>query len=249
MNKILITSIGAILLFPQVSSAAWWNPFSWFESDTLIQVEQQKDISTDTEIPTNSDVSNTEPTVQEKVIERTITVDNPELQKQINSLLQENATLKAQVSSLTSSLNMCKANSVSQSSTSGSGYSDFNFTYVYSVNKITFTFNTSRDIVIKKAVFHIRESDTRDAQEVGSAQRLELVKSTGANPVYYNMERSGSRFTFLGEGIPLKGKETLEAHVSIANPGGKETETFYMIPDFSEWEVWDNTTDKPVRVE
>lgn len=243
-NKIIFAAV-IFSLIPSVAMASWWNPLSWFESKTEIKIEQEitepkvePSVSAETE-----EKNQTEPIIKERVVEKTITVDNPETQKRINALLQENANLKSKVDSLTSSLNICKATTAE---TSSSGYSDFNFSYVVSTNRITFPFSTSRDIVIKKAVFHIRETDARDTPKAGSIQRLELITSTGAKPIYYNLENNGdSTFTFLGTGIPLKGKETLVANVSI---DGKENETFYMVPDFSEWEVWDNTTDKPAMV-
>lgn len=246
MKKFLWFLSTTMLIVPSIASAAWWNPLSWFERESVqteqIQINTQEQQSTTTTKQT--------PIIQEKIVEKTITVDNLELQKQINSLLQENADLRVKVSSLTSSLNICKATPVSKPETTSSEYSDFNFTYNVGVSKITFPFSTSRDIVIKKAVFNIKEAGSRDTRKVGSTQRLEVSTSTASKPLYYNLENSGSTFTFLGTGIPLKGKETMVINVSIANnSGGKETETFYMVPDFSQWEVWDNTTDKPVRVE
>lgn len=248
-NKIYILALASFVVMPQIVSAAWWNPLSWFEKQNIstdqVQINAQDQQSTTTERQTTEQT----PVIKEKIIEKTITVDNPELQKKINSLLQENADLRAKVISLTSSLNICKAIPVSKPENTSSGYSDFNFSYVLTTNKITFPFSTSRDIVIKKAVFHIREADARDTRKIGSTQRLEVSTSTASKPLYYNLENNGSKFTFLGTGIPLKGKETMVINVSIANPNGKESETFYMVPDFSEWEVWDNTTDKPVSVE
>ncbi len=250
MKKFLLSLSVVAFAVPNIVSAVWWNPASWFENKTVPITEEQK-VNTDiqSEVSVKEDLK-IEPVIKEKIIEKTITVDNPELQKQINSLLQENADLRVKVSSLASSLNICKATPVSKPETTSSGYSDFNFSYVLTTNKITFPFSTSRDIVIKKAVFHIRETDIGDTRKIGSIQRLEVSTSTASKPLYYNLENSGSKFTFLGTGIALKGKEIMVINVSIANSsGGKETETFYMVPDFSEWEVWDNTTDKPVRVE
>lgn len=249
MKKFLWLLCATVLIAPSVASAAWWNPLSWFEKPNTPTEQVQVNVQDQQPPIAENQTTEQTPVVQEKIIEKTITVDNPELQKQINSLLQENADLKTKVISLTSSLNICKATPISKPETTSSGYSDFSFSHVLTTNKITFPFSTSRDIVIKKAVFHIRETDVRDTRKIGSTQRLEVSTSTASKPLYYNLENNGSTFTFLGTGIPLKGKETMTINVSIANSGGKETETFYMVPDFSEWEVWDNTTDKPVRVE
>ena len=90
-----------VLAVPQVTSAAWWNPLSWFapksEEVETIETEQAKDESLVNDL--------SEPVIQndvvEKVVEKVITVDNPELQKQINALIAENASLKRQIVSLT----------------------------------------------------------------------------------------------------------------------------------------------------
>lgn len=260
--KISIIILLLAIIVPETVSAVWWNPLSWVNKKSSPETEicindsstgSNSKCKSETSKKTpdsleNTDIKDTEvtPKISEKIIERTITVDNPELQKKINSLLQENVALQSRISSLTSSLNACNEYKTKKE-VSSDEFSDFKFSYILGTNKITFPFNTSRDIVIKKAVFTIKNRSSRDTREIGPIQRLELSTSTGSKPVFYNLENNGSTFTYISSGgILLKGKETLVTNVTVA---GNEKETFNIIPVFSEWEIWDNTTDKAVLID
>ncbi len=253
-NKLYIVVFLLMFIVPHIVLASWWNPFSWFERNSANFIQETNnniDNVDDNNFDNSGKLLETEEVIKEKIIEKTIVVDNPELQKQINTLFQENASLKEKVNSLSSSLDICKANKTNEFNNENlnNEFSDFNFSYILNTNKITFPFNTSRDIVIKKAVFNIKESTVNDTRKVGSIQRLEVINSTGSKPILYNLENTtGSTFVYMGTGIPLRGKEVMYINVTVANSGGKESETFYMIPDFSKWEIWDNTTDKQVII-
>ncbi|MDO8729103.1 MAG: hypothetical protein Q7K26_04425 [bacterium] len=135
--KRLMPLLLIVILLPQVAFAAWWNPFSWFRAEEgQNDVQETKDDSkqpcsaddpiglfTDCEAETtddpndplgilNDDSQNKEEKVVEKIVTKTITVDNPELQKKINSLITENITLQTKInsqSSLVQQLNSCRA--------------------------------------------------------------------------------------------------------------------------------------------
>lgn len=91
--KNVLLSAAIICAFPVVASAAWWNPLTW--GSTGYQVAENVVVATST---------TEERIVQvpvDRVITKTITIDNPALQAQINALLQENATLKTTIATLT----------------------------------------------------------------------------------------------------------------------------------------------------
>lgn len=109
------------LLVPQIAMAAWWNPVSWFKKQSidqektellerLVELEEKAD-SQEVATSTASEES-VKSEIREKIITQTITVDNPDLQKRINALIEENISLQAKVmsqSSLVGQLNSCKA--------------------------------------------------------------------------------------------------------------------------------------------
>lgn len=104
-----------IIFIPQVAFGAWWKPSDWIKRRDVEQekadllerlVELEAKVNKDA---SKSDVSNSD---KEKIIKQTIVVDNPELQKKIDALLQENVFLKNKIesqSSLVQQLNLCKA--------------------------------------------------------------------------------------------------------------------------------------------
>jgi hypothetical protein len=104
MKRLLPVILLAIFI-PQVVLAAWWNPISWFvpksEEGEIIQTDQVEDKSSD-----NSPEPSIQNDVAEKVVEKVITIDNPELQKQINALIAENTSLKRQTASLAEQVRM-----------------------------------------------------------------------------------------------------------------------------------------------
>lgn len=87
MKKILIGLFAVSLItsaYLPRAMAVWWNPSTWFKNEV-----DQKVI--------NEPPAVIEPVVQEKIITKTITVDNPELQNKVNALNKENDLLKQQI--------------------------------------------------------------------------------------------------------------------------------------------------------
>src|SRR3989344_1495954 len=84
MKKLVITTLifaFIVLLSPNQSYAAWWNPLSWFSRDKETQVQEQK--------PTQETAPISEPRTQD--------TDNS---KTIEELRAEVATLKASLDNL-----------------------------------------------------------------------------------------------------------------------------------------------------
>lgn len=100
MKKTLnIGIILGIILIPTVVSAAWYNPFSWFKKtptviETTIQTTPEAPVKTPEAIP-----------APKPIITNTITVADPKLQAQINTLLKQNADLQTQLVDLTGKYN------------------------------------------------------------------------------------------------------------------------------------------------
>jgi hypothetical protein len=114
-NKTLVLGLIWAITIPQVATAAWWNPLTWFNQEAAV-------FKYDSEVPVTA--PEVEPEVVEiqvekvvekpveKIVEKVIKVDNPELQSKIDSLIKENEELKSKLSSpasLTQLLNVCKA--------------------------------------------------------------------------------------------------------------------------------------------
>jgi len=101
-RKILIPVFVLVLVVPQVVSVVWWNPLSWFEPKSEeAEIIKSDQMSEDKSLVDDSPEPSIQDDVIEKVVEKVITVDNPELQKQVNALIAENASLKRQIVSLT----------------------------------------------------------------------------------------------------------------------------------------------------
>jgi hypothetical protein len=125
MNKNLL---GVSLFFligvfiPQVTFAAWWNPATWFKSETIVnqvptstvevKAEVTKEISVEEPVETIKEVIKEVPV--EKIVTKTETKfeykDNPELIKQINTLKAKIADLMSSNASLTTQLSQCGVN-------------------------------------------------------------------------------------------------------------------------------------------
>lgn len=114
MKKYLLSLVVIISIVPQVTFAVWWNPASWFEKPTIEEkiIEQETTevtgVSSEQTSPTTAQQVTErvieriveKPVIQEKVVTKTITVDNPELQKRIDELVAENSSLKTRVNTL-----------------------------------------------------------------------------------------------------------------------------------------------------
>lgn len=238
---LLITGI----IYPQVTLAAWWNPLSWFQSNTTEKIEIIEDFS-DLEnldnVESKSLNSNAQNISSGRIVERIITVKDPELQKQINNLLQENLDLQKRILALTSELNSCKA-PVNVVSKSDDNYSDYVFKYRVDENSITLLGATSRDLKIRKAVFNLHSSYSETFKErfnkSDTKGTLEIAERT------YKLERTNdTTYSYLGSGISIVGSE--DVVIRVVDNGGV---SYRMVPDWSLWEIWDYTVGKKVRIE
>lgn len=109
MKRILSAFI-LILIVPQIATAAWWSPASWFKQKP-VDTEEIK-VDTKNSKPDIAVISDMQTPVKEKIVEKVITVSDPKLQAQINDLVRENTELKNTLnkqSSIVQALNQCKA--------------------------------------------------------------------------------------------------------------------------------------------
>ena len=89
MKKYLPILILCLLIIPSVTQAAWWNPLTWGHKDSSSNVSEPAPQS---EVAQPVVKTETEP----KVVTKTITVQDPKLQTQIDSLLQQIASLTSE---------------------------------------------------------------------------------------------------------------------------------------------------------
>lgn len=100
-KTLLYIAVLGTFIVPSVVSAAWYNPFSWFQKAPVSVVVPVETTST---VPVESPVPTPLP-APKPIITNTITVTDPKLQSQINVLEQQNVTLQTQLSSLTAQYN------------------------------------------------------------------------------------------------------------------------------------------------
>ena len=123
MKKVIPIILLAIII-PQAAFAAWWNPLSWFKKQSIDQekaellerlVGLEEKVNSQEVATSTAQEESVKSEIREKIITQTITVDNPDLQKRINDLIEENISLQAKVisqASLVGQLNSCKADLV-----------------------------------------------------------------------------------------------------------------------------------------
>lgn len=108
MKKYIVVLFLTVLIIPSITSATWWNPFSWSKDSrqTIDVVEPASVQPVDKPVPVSDTKAKevVEPKIIERIIEKpitqTITVQDPALQARINTLIAENESLKIQVSRL-----------------------------------------------------------------------------------------------------------------------------------------------------
>jgi predicted nuclease with TOPRIM domain len=121
MKKILIVTIFIGFLVPNITLAAWWNPFSWFGADAdkdftedIIETSINDipvDISTSTEEEVEKPKDKNKNEIREIIKEievpviKTVEVINPETQKELERLRTENYNLKLEISILEEKIN------------------------------------------------------------------------------------------------------------------------------------------------
>lgn len=91
-NKIYISILILSITLPQLASAVWWNPTTWFKSEVKFEapVKEQADFYSEQQFTNEPEVVERE-VIKEIPVEKTITktIDNPELLKQVTSLKAE----------------------------------------------------------------------------------------------------------------------------------------------------------------
>jgi septal ring factor EnvC (AmiA/AmiB activator) len=88
-----------LISIPSITLAAWWNPLTWFNKTPEPVVTQT--ILPEPNYETPEPTIETDPAVvAPQVVTKTITVQDPKLQQQIDALLQENSQLQIQVANL-----------------------------------------------------------------------------------------------------------------------------------------------------
>ena len=151
-------------------------------------------------------------------------------------------------------------------------YSDYNFDYKWEDyywavglidGKILTCPQTSRTIIVKKAVFNISDSDALILKELKEAIKNPSTERVGDFNAYIKgfsgkatallEQRDDNTFLLIGVGIPICSGSAMIVHMEgrIVNQNTGETIIHFtpeIISQFSEWEVWDYTTNKPVKI-
>ena len=116
MKKYFVFLIVIIAILPQVASASWWNPLTWFQQEKVEYKNTesiQPNVVNEVESPATT-TSAKEPEVVEKtvikevkvpvekVVEKTVTIQD-------QNVVNENTDLKAKIKDLESKYNQCSA--------------------------------------------------------------------------------------------------------------------------------------------
>lgn len=141
-------------------------------------------------------------------------------------------------------------------------YSDYNFDYNWDSYGVLSCPSTPRSIVLKKAVIKISDEglQTLKALEKDPIHTPVIYRLHGVgigssySKDYVNLERQDDyTFVFFGGSIPLNCSGTYNSiYIDIgvsSDMKNASTPTVNSMPDMSEWEVWDNTTNKPVKIQ
>lgn len=130
MKKCLSILALTILIIPSVTLAAWWNPFTWsadpskpvnVNSEQNIQLQKKVEelekqvqnyqsvasASSSAVVTANTKLDVKLEPVKPTVITKTIQIQDPSLQNQINLLLSENNSLKSKLADLQSAYLIC----------------------------------------------------------------------------------------------------------------------------------------------
>jgi hypothetical protein len=112
VKKYLIVLILVLFTVPSIALASWWNPGSWFRKD-YVETTKITPLTANTSNSRSSVPTSTIPIVQpvatkviydtkiiEKPVIKTVTVQDPVLQKQINDLIADNLLLKQKMEEL-----------------------------------------------------------------------------------------------------------------------------------------------------
>lgn len=165
----------------------------------------------------------------------------------------------------------CSANNtssvISESSSSSSEYSDYNFDYEWNSDwnygGVLSCPSTSRNILLKKAVIKISDESLQTLRDLeketqpNTSLALPIVYrlyGAGMGNSYVNLERQDDyTFVWFGGSIPFNCSGTtnsLSFYLGASPEWSKaSTPTIRnLIPVMSQWEIWDGTTNKPVKI-
>ena len=137
MKKYISILILAILIFPSISLAAWWNPSTWFGSNSTVDQQPiQQTVNPENQVVNDQQQSSTTEPLLSVIISSsamsTTSVqtsdlaakDESQLKAQINSLTAQNSLLKSklttaanQLATTQNSYSMCQANLASLQNT------------------------------------------------------------------------------------------------------------------------------------
>lgn len=117
--------------------------------------------------------------------------------------------------------------------------------------RVRFGFNMTaggRDIVIRKAVVSASGLKPGDVLYYSSstAPTSSGTKSVSAK----KMSQSGSEWTysFVRQPVGSQVTDEMPLSVEIDSPGVLDGNDAVIVPEFDKWQVWDNTSDQPVRI-
>ncbi len=209
MKRILSAFI-LILIVPQIAMAAWWNPTSW-----LKQKSSNIEKAIDETKPTQQEVSETagvQKPVQEKIVERVITVSDPKLQLQINDLIKENAELKAKLntqSSIVSQLNQCRADLVDSKSKSlnvvaSSEYQDKKDKWAQLDSELSDAINSAIDNIEMMSVGAMISTKEKINEIIKAYQYIDSKTNLKVIPNYLSPGGQGARDKFKNAYIQLR---------------------------------------------
>lgn len=224
--------------------------------DRIIEKPTEKIVYRDniTEKPTEKII------YQEKIVEKPvekIVYRDRVIEKPVEKIVYQDRIVQISCSSSNNS----PSSAVSQSSSSSSEYSDYNFDYEWDSYGVLSCPSTPRNIILKKAVIKISDEGLqtlktleKDPIHTPVIYRLHGVGiGSSYSKNYVNLERQDDyTFVFFGGSIPLNcsgAYNSIYIDIGVSSDmKNASTPIVNIMPAMSEWEVWDNTTNKPVKI-
>src|SRR3989344_6131887 len=341
LKTLSILFISLIFLTPQIVSAVWWNPGTWFKKDVpkeelkqdtgeekpnVVKQEKKPTINTSSknketpkvELPAqasnlqselqmvkgeienkNTEINSLKKTLAElvknivykdRVVEKPtekIVFQDKIIEKLVEKIVYQARIVEKPVEKIVYRDKIVQASCNSPVTPTPNTYSDYNFNYQWTDGRLSCPM-TPRDIVIKKAVFKIPDSELQKINILGGleADGLKLIMpvfpplharraNMSISDTYSLEETSPNTFVYFGGNIPICGdggvvtiggmtgslmditnqgrnvkiylaqKGITVDVTSIANGVGFNLRAS---PIMTEWEIWDNTTNKPVKI-
>src|SRR3990167_385962 len=340
LKTLSILFISLIFLTPQIVSAVWWNPGTWFKKDVpkeelkqdtgeekpnVVKQEKKPTINTSSknketpkvELPAqasnlqselqmvkgeienkNTEINSLKKTLAE--LQKNLAQENPQCKQVViekvvyqdrivekPKVVYEERIVEKPVEKIVYRDKIVQASCNSPVTPTPNTYSDYNFNYQWTDGRLSCPM-TPRDIVIKKAVFKIPDSELQKINILGGleADGLKLIMpvfpplharraNMSISDTYSLEETSPNTFVYFGGNIPICGdggvvtiggmtgslmditnqgrnvkiylaqKGITVDVTSIANGVGFNLRAS---PIMTEWEIWDNTTNKPVKM-